>query len=77
MSQTNVEARSYQEARGRAQALADELGFDFGVERHKVGKHEWWSIFMLPSKEHRFGFELRCEVVHCTILEKCKPGHGP
>jgi len=66
---------NYQEARAQAQAQADALGFDFGIEHNKLFKT--YSVFMLPQKTNRRGHELRCEVVHCSDLAKCKPGHGP
>lgn len=66
-------SESYESARAAAQAAANEDGFDRGVE--KLGTR--WRFFMLPQKRNRFGFELRCEVVSCTDLKRCKPGHGP
>lgn len=65
----------YRAARERAQALANELGFDHGIEANDVFRD--WRVFMLPRRENRYGFELRCEVVHPENLAKCQPGHGP
>lgn len=63
----------YREARAKAQRTANATGYDFGIERNLFG----WSVFMLPKRENRYGHELRCEVVHCESIDKCKPGHGP
>lgn len=65
----------YLAARDLAQKQADELGYDYGIERNDLFKE--FRVFMLPMKSNRCGHELRCEVVHPTLLEKCKPGHGP
>lgn len=64
---------TYDQAKREAQARADETGFDYGVAKNAFG----FSCFMLPQKQNRYGHELRCEVVSCTILAKCQPGHGP
>jgi hypothetical protein len=64
---------NYKEVRAKAQSLADELGFDYGVEKDYFG----FRSFMLPRKENRFGCETRCEVVYPSNLDKCQPGHGP
>lgn len=64
---------TYAEARAEAQRLANEFGYDYGVEAHVFGFHH----FMLPQARHRFGHELRCEIVHPENLAKCQPGHGP
>lgn len=64
---------TYEEAKKKAQAAADEYGFDYGVE--KLG--DAYHTLMLPAVGYRFGHELHCEVVSCTILSKCRPGHGP
>ena len=63
---------TYKEAKLTAQALADKLGFDYGVEKNAFG----YGYFMLPRRENRYGFELRCEVVSCTDLSKTQAGHG-
>ena len=66
---------SYRACRAEAQALANELGFDYGVEVNDL--FHTFRHFMLPAKQHRTGHELRCEVVTCENLEKCQLGHGP
>lgn len=63
----------YQTARAEAQAKANATGFDYGVSKNAFG----YTVFMLPQKRNRSGYELTCEVVHCEELAKCKPGHGP
>jgi hypothetical protein len=68
---------TYQEAKAEAQRLANELGFDYGVEKCGFPGPPEYRHFMLPRRENRYGFELRCEVVMCEDLAKCKPGHGP
>jgi len=65
----------YRTARAEAQRLADADGYDRGIEANDLMKE--WRVFMLPQKRNRYGHELRCEVVSCTDLSKCKPGHGP
>lgn len=65
----------YLAARNEAQALANELGFDHGLEANDVFRE--FRVFMLPQKANRYGFELRCEVVMCERLDKCQKGHGP
>jgi hypothetical protein len=63
----------YETCRAAAQKLANELGFDYGVEKDAFGYHH----FMLPQRKDRYGHELACEVVSCENLAKCRPGHGP
>ena len=65
----------YKAARAEAQRKADEFGYDQGLEANDL--FQSFHVFMLPSAKHRCGHELRCEVVHPTNLDKCKPGHGP
>ena len=67
--------RLYNAARVITQAKADATGFDFGLEANDIF-HEY-SVRMLPMKQHRSGSELRCEVVMCSNLSTCQPGHGP
>lgn len=65
---------TYQEAKQKAQQGADSLGMDHGVEQ----VHGGYTWFILPRRENRQGSrELRCEVVHPTLLDSCQPGHGP
>lgn len=66
---------TYEEAKEKAQSLANELGFDYGVEASDP--MFGWRCFMLPRRENRYGFETRCEVVSCSDLSRCQPGHGP
>lgn len=66
-------ADNYRQIHTEAQAEADASGCDMGIE--KLGGTFRW--FRLPRAENRFGYELRCEVVHPMRLEKCQPGHGP
>lgn len=68
-------AAKYEACRAEAQALADSTGFDRGLEANDLFKS--FRHFGLPNRENRTGHELRCEVVMCSDLSKCKPGHGP
>jgi len=65
----------YAQARSEAQAAADRTGFDYGIEHNALFKD--YRVFMLPQKTNRRGHELRCEVVSCSDLAGCRPGHGP
>jgi hypothetical protein len=67
--------KDYKEARAQAQAKANSLGFDFGLEFNSIFRT--YNVFMLPQKRNRTGHELRCEVVSCEDLSKCQKGHGP
>ena len=64
---------NYKQVRATAQAQANLDGFDRGVEKNAFG----YRAFMLPRKENRYGFELRCEVVSCENMERIQKGHGP
>ncbi len=64
--------RDYQTVRNSAQALANELGFDYGIELDAFG----YRHFMLPRRENRYGHETRCEVVSPERIERSQPGHG-
>lgn len=71
-----IEAQqNYRGTRELAQKLANETGFDYGVEGNDVFK--LYRYFILPQRENRRGHELQCEVVSCETLENCRPGHGP
>jgi hypothetical protein len=65
----------YRNARAEAQTKANETGIDYGLEANDF--FQTFRVFMLPKKQNRRGFELRCEVVMCENLSKCQPGHGP
>jgi hypothetical protein len=67
--------QKYHEMRAEAQRRANETGFDHGIEANELFRQ--YHIFMLPNKENRRGFELRCEVVMPENLGKCQSGHGP
>ena len=64
-------SKDYHEVRAAAQAEADQLGFDYGLEFNKLFKT--FNAFMLPKRENRYGHELLCEVVYSN---NPKPGHG-
>lgn len=66
---------THKEARQEAQRRADSTGFDHWV--HGPDAFGDYSFGMLPRRENRQGRELRDEVVHCTDLSRCQPGHGP
>lgn len=65
----------YRQARAEAQRKANELGFDHGLERNDLFRS--FSVFMLPGRDARRGYETRCEVVMCENIDRCQPGHGP
>jgi len=67
---------TYQEARTAAQAKANELGYDFGIEKNRYYQGGFSPPFMLPRRENRTGHELRCEVVSCEIDARMQVGHG-
>lgn len=75
------EFKIYIEAKAAAQAAADADGFDRGLELMQLYKrrseHDYYRVFMLPEKRNRYGFELRCEVVMCSDLNRCRQGRGP
>ena len=71
----NKKESTYAAAKADAQARADATGFDHSLEWQ--GGFGGWAVGMLPARKNRRGFELRCEVVMCTYLSKCQPGHGP
>lgn len=64
---------NYNEVKKFAQSKADETGYDYGIEKLV----NFYSVFMMSSIEFRAGREVRCEIVHCSKLENCAPGHGP
>lgn len=72
---TSEGLEKYQAARAEAQRLADADGFDRRLEANDI--FQTWEISMLPSRENRYGYERRVEVVSCSDTAKCQPGHGP
>lgn len=68
-------SKAYEAARAKAQAKANETGYDHGIERNDLFKE--FHVFMLPQRHNRCGHELTCEVVMCENLDRCQPGHGP
>lgn len=66
--------RGYHEARAEAQKAANEDGHDRGLEACDYSKS--YVVFRLPRAHHRFGHELRCEVVSCESLDRTATGHG-
>lgn len=57
---------TYDEALCEAKRVAKELGRGVGLLRvrsPRKGWHEYFSVFLLPPKSERAGYELRCEVV--------------
>lgn len=66
---------AYTATRAHAQELANETGFDIGLECNELFRT--WNTFTLPMRENRRGHELRCEVVSCEDIDRCQPGHGP
>lgn len=66
--------RSYQVARAEAQARANALGCDVGLEANDLFRT--WHTFLLPARQYRQGHELRCEVVMPERIETTQPGHG-
>lgn len=66
--------RRYREARAAAQKAANEDGHDRGLEAFDYDKT--YVVFRLPMARHRFGHELRCEVVSCECPGRTAPEHG-
>jgi hypothetical protein len=64
---------NYEAVRAEAQSACDADGFDRGMTRETYG--HWF--MRLPAKQFRGGGELLCELVMCSDLAKCQPGHGP
>jgi hypothetical protein len=67
---------AYKKVRDEAQRLANETGFDYGVEKLGNPPLGGWRYFMLPEKRNRTGHELRCEVVMCESDARMRKGHG-
>lgn len=64
----------YETVRAEAQKLANDDGYDRGVEFNDL--FQTCRYFMLPQKRNRSGHELRCEVVTADDVRRSKPGHG-
>lgn len=64
----------YTAKRAEAQARANELGMDHGIECRPTFKE--WAHFLLPQKQYRQGHETLCEVVHPENVERTQRGHG-
>ena len=47
---------------------------DVGLEANDLFKT--WHAFLLPQRNNRTGFELRCEVVSPERIDATLPGHG-
>lgn len=58
--------RTYEQARHRAQELANILGRETGIEARKGHYEPGYSVHTLPKFENRYGFELRLEIVEPT-----------
>lgn len=58
--------RTYENAHKVAVGLARLLKRETGIlKAHEYGKTVF-NVYQLPKPEHRFGFELRCEIVRPT-----------
>jgi hypothetical protein len=55
---------TYHAARRVAQERADLSGRDIGLEWLGSGPIGHWHVFALPNPENRYGYELKCELVH-------------
>lgn len=64
----------YRAKRAEAQASANLLGMDHGIEARPTLRE--WGFFLLPQKQYRFGHETLCEVVHPECLATTQRGHG-
>lgn len=66
---------AYEVAKAAARKQANETGRDYGIEANDL--FHTWNVFLLPTKKHRTGHELRAEVVSCDFIDRCQPGYGP
>lgn len=64
----------YAAKRAEAQASANLLGMDHGIEARPMFRE--WTFFLLPEKHNRYGHETTCEVVHPENLAHTRRGHG-
>lgn len=53
--------KEYKAAKDFAIGKVREMRIAYGIEKNKL--FNTWSVFMLPKKENRYGFELRCEAL--------------
>ncbi len=79
-----VQGSDYAEIRAAAQARADATGQDQGIEvlpAYNRQTRKWdaksYHTFGLPERGSRYGRDATCEVVSCSDLARCWPGHGP
>jgi hypothetical protein len=63
------EAHTAAVTQARASSAAWNKAVDYGIEKASplYGKGKF-RVFRLPMPQNRFGFELRCEVVHASDL---------
>jgi hypothetical protein len=47
-----------------------------GIEKNTMFPTHTYRVFMLPRRENRCGYELRCEVISAEDIKVQKPGHG-
>ena len=73
---------AYKAALDEAQRRANELGMDHGlafagcIHNGRI-VYGGWHSWALPAKQHRFGADHTCAVIHPIDLEKTRKGHGP
>lgn len=70
---------AYGAAKAEAQALADASGLDVGIEISDTCpiSAPVINVRFPPNKKNRQGYTSFAEVVMCSDLAKCMPGHGP
>lgn len=73
---------AYKEALAEATRRANELGMDHGLTFNGCmhdGRivYGGWAVRLLPAKQHRFGADHTCAVIHPIDLARTRPGHGP
>lgn len=59
---------SWRESHSFAQAAANQLGRDMGIERMCEYGHTVFNTRILPMPKNRYGHELRCEIVEPEVL---------
>jgi len=65
------EFKTWQEARAYAEEQARKIGVAYGIE--KPAAYMGWTVKMLPRRENRCGWELRCEAVEPSDYTGHKP----